>query len=109
VSRVDVSSTAAPGARRGADRRLRHYAEDFDARIGFLVGTPDQCRAAAKAYRVYTSVAKEDAETDDYLLDHSIVLYFVGPDGGFLDFFTQSTPPSTIVEKIMGHHQRLKG
>ena len=62
-------------------------------------------RKAAKAYRVYTSVAKEDAETDDYLLDHSIVLYFVGPSGEFLDFFTQSTPPSTIAEKILKRHQ----
>ena len=90
--------------RRDSLRQLRAYAADFDSRIRFLVGAPDQCRAAAKAYRVYTSVAA-DADEDDYLLDHSIVLYFVGPSGEFLDFFTQSTPPSTIAEKILKRHQ----
>ena len=68
------------------------------------VGTPAQCKAAAKAYRVYSSIgAVDDENDDDYLIDHSIVLYLVGPDGKFLDFFTQATPADAIAAKIREH------
>ena len=68
------------------------------------VGTPAQCKAAAKAYRVYSSIgAVDDENDDDYLIDHSIVLYLVGPDGKFLDFFTQATPADAIAAKLREH------
>ena len=44
-----------------------------------------------------------DEDDDDYLIDHSIVLYLVGPDGKFLDFFTQATPADAIAAKIREH------
>lgn len=94
--------------RRDSLRQLKHYSGDFDERVDFLVGTPQQCKAAAKAYRVYTSIADEDANADDdYLLDHSIVVYFVAPDGSFLDFFTQSTSSDAIYAKILARHSDL--
>jgi cytochrome oxidase Cu insertion factor (SCO1/SenC/PrrC family) len=34
------------------------------------------------------------------LVDHSIVLYLVSPDGEFLDFFTQRMEVPDIVAKI---------
>ena len=90
--------------RRDSLRQLRVYAKDFDARVRFLVGTPAQCKTAAKAYRVYSSIgAVDDEDDDDYLIDHSIVLYLVGPDGKFLDFFTQATPADAIAAKIREH------
>ena len=42
--------------RRDSLRQLRAYGKDFDERVRFLVGTPAQCKAAAKAYRVYSSI-----------------------------------------------------
>lgn len=33
-------------------------------------------------------------------VDHSIVMYLVGPDGDFLDFFVQSMTPPEIVARI---------
>ena len=47
--------------------------------------------------------AVDDENDDDYLIDHSIVLYLVGPDGKFLDFFTQATPAEAIAAKIREH------
>lgn len=46
---------------------------------------------AAKAYRVYFSKTEEHNEDEPYLVDHSIVIYLLAPDGDFLDFFTQRT------------------
>ena len=34
------------------------------------------------------------------MVDHSIVLYLVNPDGEFVDFFTQRMEDKEIVEKI---------
>jgi cytochrome oxidase Cu insertion factor (SCO1/SenC/PrrC family) len=45
-----------------------------------------------------------DADLDnseDYLVDHSIVLYLVSPDGEFVDFFTQKMEVPDIVDKIV--------
>lgn len=69
-----------------------------------LTGTRDQVADITKAYRVYFAKADEnDDDDDDYLVDHSIVMYLVGPDGEFLDFFTQSARVDDIVKKIKAH------
>lgn len=57
--------------------------------IEYLTGTKDQVAKAAKAYRVYFSKTEEHDEDEDYMLDHSIVIYLLAPNGEFLDFFTQ--------------------
>lgn len=47
------------------------------------------------------SIADRDLEDeDDYLVDHSIVMYLIGPDGKFLDFYTQLTEVDEAVERI---------
>lgn len=54
---------------------LRDYAKDFHPSYVFLTGAPQQVQAMAKKYRVYMSKADE-TEDGDYLVDHSIVIYF---------------------------------
>jgi protein SCO1/2 len=64
---------------------------------------------AAKAYRVYFSKANEnESDEDDYLVDHSIVLYLVSPEGEFLDFFTQRMEVKDVVEKILGQVKNFR-
>jgi len=46
----------------------------------YLTGTKDQVAKIAKSYRVYFSKADEEDE-DNYLVDHSIVLYLVSGRG----------------------------
>lgn len=82
--------------------QLRNYAQDFHPALLYLTGTVEQVAAAAKAYRVYFSKVDDQTE-EDYLVDHSIVLYLNGPDGQFLDFFTQRTLVSDIVDRIEAH------
>ena len=85
-------------------RQLRAYAQDFHPSIHYLTGTKDQVKAITKAYRVYFIKANENEEDeDDYLVDHSTVLYLVGPDGGFQEFFTSSETAKDIAAKIEAH------
>ncbi|EQC27550.1 hypothetical protein SDRG_14607 [Saprolegnia diclina VS20] len=86
--------------------QMEAYKQDFHPKLRMLCGTPDMIKDVTKAYRVYFTKADEtevddDAEEDEeYLVDHSIVMYLIGPDGEFMDFFTQSARVDDIVKKI---------
>eukprot|EP00924_Labyrinthula_sp_SR-Ha-C_P003236 maker-scaffold_15-snap-gene-3.27-mRNA-1 protein AED:0.02 eAED:0.02 QI:85/1/1/1/1/1/2/50/263 len=81
--------------------QVAHYIKDFHPRTVGLTGTPEQVGVACKAFRVYYNIADQDEELeDDYLVDHSIVMYLIGPDGTFLDFYTQLTEVDEAVQRI---------
>jgi protein SCO1/2 len=91
-------------------KALREYGKDFHPSYIFLTGSPEQVQQMAKKYRVYVSKADE-TEDGDYLVDHSIVIYFHDETGELADCFTQSMRPSDIVDKIlerMAESERVK-
>lgn len=79
---------------------LKEYAKDFHPDFVFLTGSPIQVQEMAKKYRVYVSKA-EETDDGDYLVDHSIVVYFHDDKGELSDCFTQSMRPKDISEKIV--------
>lgn len=82
-------------------KQLKHYAQDFSKEWTFLTGTPDMVKRATRAYRVYFSKANEvENDDEDYLVDHSIVLYLVAPDGKFLEFYTQRMEVADVAERV---------
>jgi len=91
--------------KRDSVQQLAYYKKDFHPRMRFLTGTPAQVKRAAKAYRVYYSNTNASSEEDDwdYLVDHSIVMYFVSPEGEFLEFFTQIAEVDEIADRITSH------
>lgn len=81
-------------------KALREFAKDFHPSYVFLTGAPQQVQAMAKKYRVYMSKADE-TDDGDYLVDHSIVIYFHDETGDVADCFTQSMRPTDVVEKVV--------
>jgi protein SCO1/2 len=63
---------------------VKQYAAAFGPRIIGLTGSAEQIAAAAKAYRVYYAEHRTGTGPDDYSMDHSSVLYLMGPDGQFI-------------------------
>jgi len=63
---------------------VRQYAAAFGPRVIGLTGTPEQVAAAARTYRVYYKEHRPAAGSSDYTVDHSSILYLMGPDGTFL-------------------------
>jgi protein SCO1 len=63
---------------------VKQYAGAFGPRIIGLTGSAEQIAAAAKAYRVYYAEHRTGPGPDDYSMDHSSVLYLMGPDGRFI-------------------------
>lgn len=76
------------------------YISDFHPRFVGLTGTPKQTAAAAKAYRVYYAKANEDK---DYLTDHTSILFFMGPDGRFLNHFRHGETVEKISQEMSRH------
>ena len=74
------------------------FLDSFDHRIVGLLGTRSQIDAAAKAYRVFFQLHKEQG--DNYVVDHSAYFYFMDPDGKFADVVEATTPGEQMVGKI---------
>ncbi|MDR3537353.1 MAG: SCO family protein [Acetobacteraceae bacterium] len=63
---------------------VKQYASAFGTTIQGLTGTPDEIAQAAKEYRVYYAEHRTGPGPDDYSMDHSSILYLMGPDGSFI-------------------------
>ena len=80
--------------------QVGHYVKDFHPGTVGLTGTPKQIADVCKAYRVYHLPQETESEDEEYLVDHSIVIYLIAPDGTFLDFFTQLIEVDEAVNRI---------
>ena len=78
---------------------LADYAVHFHARLVALTGTPEQVAEAAKAYRVYFAKAGTDEE-EDYLMDHTSIVYLMDREGKYLRHFTHASDAVTIAEAL---------
>lgn len=59
---------------------LRLYLSSFDPHLTGLTGTPDEIASVAKAYRAYY---EKVPTSDGYTMNHTAVVYLMGPDGRF--------------------------
>lgn len=78
---------------------VKEYVSEFSPKLIGLTGTPEQCKTAARAFRIYTSKGPVDKD-GDYIVDHSIVMYLVNPEGKLINYFGRNTDTPKIVEKI---------
>ncbi len=62
-----------------------------------LTGSEDQVRDAAAAYRV---AYRRNGEGDDYLMDHSSIIYFMDSNGSFVDIFAHGAEPAMIAARL---------
>ena len=54
-------------------------------------------------YCLHPQANEQLDDEEDYLVDHSIVLYLVDKEGEFVDFFTQRAQIGDVVDKIDNH------
>lgn len=78
---------------------LKSYVENFGPRLVGLTGTADEVAAIAKAYRVYYAKSG-DKDSAEYLMDHSSIIYLMGPDGRFVKHMTYTTDPAKLAEEL---------
>jgi protein SCO1/2 len=76
------------------------YVKQYHPKMIGLTGSPDAITKVCKTFRVYHNPTNDDGDGEDYLIDHSIVMYLIASDGEFLDFYTQMAEVNEIVERI---------
>ncbi len=85
---------------RDTPERLKTYVANFHPRLVGLTGSQEAVTAAAKAYRVYFAKSKSEAAPGEYLMDHTSIIYLMGPDGRYLTHFSLGTSAETMAARI---------
>lgn len=70
--------------RRDTPSVLGDYTKAFSPRLIGLTGTTEQVATVEKEYRVYAAEHRTGNGPNDYTMDHSGIVYLMGPDGRFL-------------------------
>jgi len=85
---------------RDTPETLAAYVKNFDDRIVGLSGTPEQVAAIAKAYRVFYEKTPNESDPSSYGMNHTSIIYLMGPDGAYVSHFTAMTSLDDMAEKL---------
>lgn len=81
---------------------LKDYVAAFAPDMVGLTGTPEQLAPVVKSFKVYAAKAKGD-DPQAYTMDHSSILYLMGPDGKFLVHFPHGTSAAEVAAGLKKH------
>jgi protein SCO1 len=85
---------------RDTPEAVNAYVENFGANFVGLTGSPEAIAKAAKAYRVTYKKFQDESMGDNYSIDHSALVYLMGPDGQFVTHIPYGTPPEKMAETL---------
>jgi protein SCO1/2 len=77
---------------------MHAYLSSFDKRIRGFTGTPSQIAQIAKEYRVYYQ--KVPTEDGGYTMDHTAVIYLMGPGGKLMTVIPYQEADTTAIAKL---------
>jgi cytochrome oxidase Cu insertion factor (SCO1/SenC/PrrC family) len=85
---------------------LASYVQSFHPRLVGLTGSPEEIDAVTRAYRVYVKKVPDAKSTAGYSIDHSSIIYVMGPDGTYRAHFTHATTPDAMADRLAGLLQK---
>ncbi|MEQ1695218.1 MAG: SCO family protein [Hyphomicrobiaceae bacterium] len=85
---------------RDTPEKMGAYVKSFHPRMIGLTGSPADVAAAIKAYRVYAKKVPDDRNPADYTMDHSSVVYLMGPAGDLVTFSAEIVKPDVLAQQL---------
>ncbi len=79
------------------------YVRHFHERLVGLTGSLEQVSSMAEAYRVWFKKTADEDSTAGYTMEHTNIVYLMGPDGKYLDHFTYATKSDQMAERLRKH------
>lgn len=84
---------------RDTPEAMAEFTDVFHERMIGLTGSPEQVKAASKAYKTYYK--KQESDDDEYyLVDHSTFSYLMFPEAGFVEFFKRDDTAEQIADRV---------
>jgi cytochrome oxidase Cu insertion factor (SCO1/SenC/PrrC family) len=77
---------------------LKKYLAAFGPRFVGLTGTQEQIDGIEKEYRVFAK--KQPAADGNYGMDHSSVIYLMGPTGKMVSFYDGAADPDALAKDL---------
>ncbi len=79
---------------------MADYVKAFDPRLQGLTGTPEQIAEIARAYHAYYKKIPNEKTPSDYEMDHTSIIYIMGPDGSFIKHFNYTTDAKALADDL---------
>jgi cytochrome oxidase Cu insertion factor (SCO1/SenC/PrrC family) len=83
---------------RDTPKILRQYLAVFSPKLIGLTGSDKDIRQVASEYHVY--IAKHPTQGGNYSVDHSNIIYLMGPDGRFIANYDDSLGPDGLAAAL---------
>lgn len=88
---------------------LRDYVSAFHPSIIGLTGSMATIESVTKKYRViYSRSSEKGADDDDYFMDHTASIFFMGPDGQYLARFPYAMTSEQMADKMRDYVAKMK-
>ena len=84
---------------RDTPETVAEFTDNLHERMLGLTGTPEQVKAASKAYHTYFK-KEENGDPEYYLMDHSTQTYLVFPEHGFVEFFRRDESAEEMAKRV---------
>lgn len=85
---------------RDTPEQLAQYVASFSPRFVGLTGSRAEIDTVLKEYRVYAQKVEDPKSTAGYTMNHSSIIYVMGPDGSYRSHLTHATSADVIVERL---------